>query len=53
MNPENSSLPESRTPSQRGGEPHAIAEVLAELLAQYQCRFPQGPAERSEIPVAA
>jgi hypothetical protein len=32
---------ESKMPVDRGGQPHAIGEVLAELLARYQVRFPE------------
>jgi hypothetical protein len=32
---------EPRWPDPRGGEPRAIAEVLAELLGRYQLPLPQ------------
>lgn len=36
----------------RGGEPLAIGEVLAELLAQYQARFPEVQITVVETPAA-
>lgn len=33
--------------------PHPIGEILAELLAQYEVRFPQVPIAVVETPVAA
>jgi hypothetical protein len=35
------------------GEPAAIGEVLAELLAQYQARFPEVQITVVEVPTAA
>jgi hypothetical protein len=37
----------------RGGEPQAIGDILADLLAQYQTRFPEVNITVVEVPVAA
>ena len=37
----------------RGAEPHAIGDILAELLAQYQARFPKVNITVVEVPTAA
>ncbi len=36
----------------RGGEPQPIGEILAELLAQYQARFPEVQVSVVETAVA-
>jgi hypothetical protein len=38
---------------QRSGEPQRIGAILAELLAQYQSRFPEARIAVVETPVAA
>jgi hypothetical protein len=35
------------------GEPQAIGDILAELLAQYQARFPEVNIRVVEVPAAA
>lgn len=37
----------------RGEEPQAIGEVLAELLADYERRYPEGNITVLEVPAAA
>ena len=37
----------------RDGEPQAIGDVLAELLAQYQARFPKVNITVVDVPTAA
>ncbi len=37
----------------RGAEPQAIGDILAELLAQYEVRFPNVNVTVVEVPVAA
>jgi len=37
----------------RDAEPQAIGEVLAELLAQYECRYPEVNVAVIEVPAAA
>ena len=41
---------ESTAPMERGGQPHAIGEVLAELLARYEDRFPEANVAVVELP---
>jgi len=38
---------------ERGGGPQPIGQILAELLAQYQIRFPEARITLVETPVAA
>jgi hypothetical protein len=40
----------SSTEHRRGGEPHRIGEILAELLAQYEGRFPAARTAAAQIP---
>jgi hypothetical protein len=53
----NQVLPQRENPRQRGderrGEPQPIGEVLAELLACYQQRFPGARIALVETPAAA
>ncbi len=38
---------------EEGGEPQAIGEILAELLARYQARFPEINITVVEVPATA